>query len=62
MREIEVSKIIDVVEKLCDRAYIIDQGRILEEINIEEFKAGGRDLEEYFLSITQRVAKVAEMV
>ena len=53
---------LDVVEKLCDRAYIIDQGRILEEINIEEFKAGGRDLEEYFLSITQRVAKVAEMV
>ncbi len=53
---------LDVVEKLCDRAYIIDQGRILEEINVEAFKATGRDLEEYFLSITQRVAKVAEKV
>jgi len=50
---------LDVVEKLCDRVYIIDQGRILEEINIREFKESGRgDLEEYFLSITKRVAKV----
>ena len=49
---------LEVVEKLCDRAYIIDQGRILEEINIKEFKQTGRDLEEYFLSITKRVAKV----
>lgn len=49
---------LDVVEKLCDRAYIIDQGKILEEINIKEFKNGNLDLEEYFLSITKRVAKV----
>ena len=53
---------LDVVEKLCNRVYIIDQGRILEEINIEEFKKTGRDLEEYFLSITQRVAKVSGKV
>ena len=37
---------------------VLDQGRILEEINIKEFKQTGRDLEEYFLSITKRVAKV----
>lgn len=50
---------LDVVEKLCDRVYIIDQGRILEEINIKDFKESGRgDLEDYFLSITKRVAKV----
>ncbi len=49
---------LEVVEKLCDRAYIIDQGRILEEINIKEFKQNNGDLEEYFLSITKRVAKV----
>lgn len=49
---------LDVVEKLCDRAYIIDQGKILEEINIHEFKKTGKDLEEYFLSITKKVAKV----
>ena len=49
---------LETVEKLCHRAYIIDQGKILEEINIKEFKQTGRDLEEYFLSITKRVAKV----
>lgn len=48
---------LDVVAKLCDRVYVIDQGRILEEIDVPEFKASGRDLEEYFLTITQRVAK-----
>lgn len=49
---------LDVVEKLCDRAYIIDQGRILEEINIKEFRESGKDLESYFLSITKKVSKV----
>ena len=49
---------LDVVEKLCDRAYVIDQGRIIEEINISEFKKQGKDLESHFLSITNRVAKV----
>ena len=49
---------LEVVEKLCDRVYIIDQGKILEEINIKEFKKTHNDLEEYFLSITKRVAKV----
>lgn len=49
---------LDVVEKLCNRVYIIDQGRILEELDIAEFKKSGKDFEEYFLSITQRVAKV----
>ena len=48
---------LDVVEKLCDRAYIIDQGKILEEINLHEFKNSNKDLEEYFLSITKKVAK-----
>lgn len=49
---------LDVVEKLCNRVYIIDQGVILEELDIAEFKKTGKDFEEYFLSITQRVAKV----
>ena len=48
---------LDVVEKLCDRAYIIDQGKILEEINLHEFKNSNKDLEEYFLSITKKVAR-----
>ena len=49
---------LDTVEKLCNRVYIIDQGNILEEIDMQKFRESGRDLEEYFLSITKRVAKV----
>lgn len=49
---------LDVVEKLCDRVYIIDQGVILEHIDMNEFKARGTDLESYFLEMTCRVAKV----
>ena len=49
---------LDVVEKLCKRVYIIDQGRILKVLDMDEFKATGEDFEEYFLSITKRVAKV----
>ena len=48
---------LDVVEKLCDRVYIIDQGVILEEINMEEFRKKGVELEEYFLSSTNKVSK-----
>lgn len=49
---------LDVVEKLCNRVYIIDQGKILKEIDLKEFKKTGQNLEEYFLSITERVAKI----
>ena len=49
---------LDVVQRLCHRVYIIDQGRILEEVDMVQFRRTGRDFERYFLSITQRVAKV----
>jgi ABC-2 type transport system ATP-binding protein len=49
---------LEVVAKLCNRVYIIDQGRILEEIDVAEFKASGNNLEEYFLAMTKREAKV----
>lgn len=49
---------LDVVQKLCNRVYIIDQGKILKEIDMKAFTRSGRDFEKYFLSITQRVAKV----
>ena len=49
---------LDTVEKVCDRVYIIDQGRILQEIDMAAFKQTGCSLENYFLLITQRVAKV----
>ena len=49
---------LDVVSKLCNRVYIIDQGRILREIDVAKFKASGLDFEKYFLNITQREARV----
>ncbi len=51
---------LDVVEKLCDRVYVIDQGHILVEIDMRKFRRSGMDLESYFLSITKRVAKTHE--
>ncbi|MBQ3047767.1 MAG: ABC transporter ATP-binding protein [Clostridia bacterium] len=47
---------LDIVEKLCDRVYIIDQGVLLEEINLKTFKKKGNDLESYFLSFTNKVS------
>lgn len=49
---------LDVVSKLCNRVYIIDQGHILETLDMEAFNKTNQDFEEYFLSITQRTAKV----
>lgn len=46
-----------IVESLCDRAYIIDQGKLLKEIDFKEFRKTGKDFEEYFLSITKKVSK-----
>ncbi len=48
---------LDVVSKLCDRVYIIDQGHILETLDMKEFNKTGKDFEEYFLSITKREAR-----
>jgi ABC-2 type transport system ATP-binding protein len=48
---------LETVEKLCDRVYIIDQGKILQELDMAVFKSVGGDLESYFLHITQRVSK-----
>ena len=45
------------VEQLCDRVYIIDQGKLLEEIDLKKLKKTGKDFEEYFLSITKRMNK-----
>ena len=48
---------LDVVSKLCDRVYIIDQGHILKTLDMKEFNATNENFEEYFLSITQRESK-----
>lgn len=48
---------LNTVEHFCNRAYIIDQGELLKEINLKEFKQTGKDFHEYFLSITKRTSK-----
>ena len=48
---------LNTVEHFCNRAYIIDQGELLKEIDLKEFKQSGNDFHEYFLSITKRVSK-----
>lgn len=45
---------LDIVSKLCNRVYIIDQGHILQTLDMKNFLSTGKDFEEYFLSITKR--------
>ena len=49
---------LDVVERVCNRVYIIDQGRIIKELDMELFHRAGGNLEQYFLSATKRVSKL----
>ena len=51
---------LDVVERLCDRVYIIDQGVMLEHLDMSLFRDSGRELESYFLEITRREARVQD--
>lgn len=44
---------LDVVEDLCDRAYVINQGKLIEEIDLVKFRKEGKNLEKYFLKITK---------
>ena len=44
---------LDVVEKICNKAIIINHGKTLGVIDIEEFKKSGKgSLEDYFFSLT----------
>lgn len=49
------SHILDVVEKLCTRVAIIDNGRLITVLDIKELKERRSDLslEEFFLTLTQ---------
>ena len=49
---------LNTVQHFCNRAYIIDQGELLKEIDFKDFKQTNQDFQEYFLSITKRVSKV----
>jgi len=43
--------VLEVVERLCDRVAIIDRGRIVRSVALEELRAGGESLEDAFVRI-----------
>jgi ABC-2 type transport system ATP-binding protein len=45
------SHVLEVVERLCDRVAIIDDGRIVTSGTLEELRAGGESLEDAFVRI-----------
>jgi ABC-2 type transport system ATP-binding protein len=45
------SHVLEVVERLCDRVAIIDNGRIVTNVSLEELRAGGESLEQAFVRI-----------
>jgi len=47
-----------MVEKLCDRVAIIDRGKLLEVIDMKEFKKSNKNsLEEYYLDLIKSMDK-----
>jgi len=48
---------LDTVEKLCDRALIIHGGRVIGEVNLKEYRAKGKSLEDEFITMTQEATK-----
>jgi ABC-2 type transport system ATP-binding protein len=45
------SHVLEVVERLCDRVAIINEGRIVKSGGIGEFRSGGESLEDSFVRI-----------
>ena len=45
------SHVLEVVERLCDRIAIIDEGRIATSGTIEDLRAGGESLEDAFVRV-----------
>ncbi|MDD3831101.1 MAG: ABC transporter ATP-binding protein [Clostridia bacterium] len=43
---------IDAVEKLCDRVYIVSKGKLIDQINMNEFRKGSTTLEDHFFEVT----------
>ncbi|MDE5618053.1 MAG: ABC transporter ATP-binding protein [Clostridia bacterium] len=56
------SHVLEVVEKLCDRLAIVNGGKLIEVMSMEELKDRKEDisLEEFFLSVTENKAVIAE--
>jgi ABC-2 type transport system ATP-binding protein len=45
------SHVLEVVERLCDHAAIINEGRIAAEVNMRELRAGSETLEDLFVRL-----------
>jgi ABC-2 type transport system ATP-binding protein len=45
------SHVLEVVERLCDRVAIINQGRIVKEASLQDLRAAGESLEDAFVRI-----------
>lgn len=43
---------LDTVEKLCDRALIVHGGKVLEHIDLNDYRKKGADLEKEFMALT----------
>jgi ABC-2 type transport system ATP-binding protein len=43
--------VLEVVERLCDRVAIINQGRIVTSAALSELRAGGESLEDAFVRL-----------
>jgi len=44
---------LDTVERLCDRAIIVHGGRVIREVDLNEYRKSGRNLEEEFIELTK---------
>ena len=48
---------LDTVQLLCDRAVIIHGGRVLQEIDLADYRKKGKDLEKEFMQLTDEATK-----
>jgi len=49
---------LDTVERLCDRAVIIHGGRVIRDIDLNEYRKTGKNLEEEFIAMTQEATTI----
>jgi ABC-2 type transport system ATP-binding protein len=55
------SHVLEVVERLCDRVAIINQGRIVRSGTLNELRAGGESLEDAFVRVVGAVPSAGRL-
>jgi ABC-2 type transport system ATP-binding protein len=55
------SHVLEVVERLCDRVAIINQGRIVTSGTLDELRAGGESLEDAFVRVVGAVQSAGRL-